>query len=229
MVLGSIADILSTLGVDATRVFADWDTDQKAIAAWITEGSLSTVILECHQPNGTVSPIFEFPVAYGLTGEGDRKFTADRAALARYLAKPEDSTDWHGPSDFLFFQRGSHGTARLGRWQQSLCRRDALLQFWDACCRATCKHRATLLQQVRHGMGYIDDAFDGLKRQLEITDTELRLASSRHTLIREHIEKTWDLEDHFLTGSYDRHTKTKRLKDVDIFIVIDPKGRKAVC
>jgi hypothetical protein len=87
VVLGSIADILATLGVDATRVFADWDTDQKAIAAWITEGSLSTVILECHQPNGTVSPIFEFPVAYGLTGEGDRKFTADRAALARYLAK----------------------------------------------------------------------------------------------------------------------------------------------
>lgn len=87
VVLGSIADILATLGVDATRVFADWDTDQKAIAAWITEGSLSTVILECHQPNGAVSPIFEFPVAYGLTGEGDRKFTADRAALARYLAK----------------------------------------------------------------------------------------------------------------------------------------------
>jgi hypothetical protein len=87
VVLGSIADILATLGVDATRVFADWDTDQKAIAAWITEGSLSTVVLECHQPNGTVSPIFEFPVAYGLTGEGDRKFTADRAALARYLAK----------------------------------------------------------------------------------------------------------------------------------------------
>lgn len=87
VVLGSIADILATLGVDATRVFADWDTDQKAIAAWITEGSLSTVILECHQPNGTVSPIFEFPVAYGVTGEGDRKFTADRAALARYLAK----------------------------------------------------------------------------------------------------------------------------------------------
>jgi hypothetical protein len=87
VVLGSIADILATLGIDATRVFADWDTDQKAIAAWITEGSLSTVVLECHQPNGTVSPIFEFPVAYGLTGVGDRKFTADRAALARYLAK----------------------------------------------------------------------------------------------------------------------------------------------
>jgi hypothetical protein len=88
VVLGSIADILGSLKIDPTRVFADWDTDQKAISNWIAEGSLATVVLECHQPNGTASPIFEFPVVYSTTtGEGDRKFTADRAALARYLAK----------------------------------------------------------------------------------------------------------------------------------------------
>ena len=87
VILGSIADILGTLGIDATRVFADWDTDQRAISAWIGEGSLASVTLECHQPGGSVAPIFEFPVSYVGTGEGDRKFTADRAALARYLAK----------------------------------------------------------------------------------------------------------------------------------------------
>jgi hypothetical protein len=87
VILGSVADILGTLGIDATRVFADWDTDQKAISAWIAEGSLASVALECHQPSGSVSPIFEFPVSYVGTGEGDRKFTADHAALARYLAK----------------------------------------------------------------------------------------------------------------------------------------------
>jgi hypothetical protein len=87
VILGSIADILGTLGIDATRVFADWDTDQHAISAWIEEGSLASVALECHQPGGAVAPIFEFPVSYAGTGEGDRKFTADRAALARYLAK----------------------------------------------------------------------------------------------------------------------------------------------
>lgn len=87
VILGSIADILGTLGIDATRVFADWDTDQRAISAWIEEGSLASVALECHQPGGAVAPIFEFPVSYVGTGEGDRKFTADRAALARYLAK----------------------------------------------------------------------------------------------------------------------------------------------
>jgi hypothetical protein len=87
VILGSIADILGTLGIDVTQVFADWDRDQQAIAAWIAEGSLACVALECHQSNGAVSPIFEFPVLYVGTGEGDRKFTADRAALARYLAK----------------------------------------------------------------------------------------------------------------------------------------------
>ena len=87
VILGSIADILGTLGIDATRVFADWDTDQRAISAWIEEGTLASVALECHQPGGAVAPVFEFPVSYVGTGEGDRKFTADRAALARYLAK----------------------------------------------------------------------------------------------------------------------------------------------
>ena len=87
VILGSVADILGTLGIDATRMFADWDRDQRAISAWIAEGSLACVALECHQPSGIVDPIFEFPVAYASSGEGDRKFTADRAALARYLAK----------------------------------------------------------------------------------------------------------------------------------------------
>ncbi len=73
-------------------------------------------------------------------------------------------------------------------------------------------------------MGYIDDAFDNLKSNLEITPTESTLAQKRHQLIRQHIESAWQLTDHFLTGSYDRHTKTKKLKDVDIFVVIDRAG-----
>jgi hypothetical protein len=87
VILGSIADILGSVGIDPTRLFADWDTDQHAIGEWIKEGSLSCVALECHQPSGRVDPIVEFPVSYSGTGEGDRKFTADRAALAVYLTK----------------------------------------------------------------------------------------------------------------------------------------------
>jgi predicted nucleotidyltransferase len=76
-------------------------------------------------------------------------------------------------------------------------------------------------------MGKVDDAFKGLKTNLEISETERKLAVSRHHLIRDHIRTRWDLEDDFLTGSYARHTKTKKLKDIDIFVVIDPNGPQA--
>ncbi len=87
VILGSIADILGQLGLHTTHLFAHWETDQSAISAWIAEESLKCVTLECHQPDGVVDPIFEFPVSYGISGSGDRNFTADRAALAQYLAK----------------------------------------------------------------------------------------------------------------------------------------------
>ncbi|MDQ3405648.1 MAG: hypothetical protein M3548_20025 [Actinomycetota bacterium] len=73
-------------------------------------------------------------------------------------------------------------------------------------------------------MGHVDNAFALLKTNLEITDTESNQAKTRHALIRNHIRNHWDVAADFLTGSYDRHTKTKKLKDVDIFVVIDPDG-----
>src|SRR6266511_443452 len=73
-------------------------------------------------------------------------------------------------------------------------------------------------------MGYVDDAFANLKSNLEITATESQQAQTRHTNIREYLRKHWDVEDDFLTGSYRRDTKTKKLKDVDIFVVIDDDG-----
>ncbi len=76
-------------------------------------------------------------------------------------------------------------------------------------------------------MSYVDEAFTKLKSNLEITETEARLASRRHIVLRDHVRAAWDLEDDFLTGSYRRNTKTKRLKDVDIFVVIDRDGAQA--
>lgn len=73
-------------------------------------------------------------------------------------------------------------------------------------------------------MGYVDDAFDNLRTTLEITDTEAALASQRQQAIRAHLDDHWDVDEDFLTGSYRRHTKTKRLQDVDIFIVLEPDG-----
>lgn len=87
VVMGTIADVLSELKIDVTALFRDWKQDEAAILAWIDEGSLAQVILECRHPNGSVSPILEFPLAYRSSGEGDAAFTADRASLARYRAK----------------------------------------------------------------------------------------------------------------------------------------------
>ncbi len=87
VVMGGIADILGQLRIDLTTLYRDWTQDESAIRTWIEEGSLNEVVLQCHQPNGTVAPIIEFPVSYQASGVGDAAFTADRASLARYRAK----------------------------------------------------------------------------------------------------------------------------------------------
>ncbi|HTZ30134.1 MAG TPA: CBASS oligonucleotide cyclase [Streptosporangiaceae bacterium] len=76
-------------------------------------------------------------------------------------------------------------------------------------------------------MGYVDDAFANLRATLEITRTESRLAIRRHHGIRDEVREEWDIDDDFLTGSYRRDTKTKKLKDVDIFVVVDSAGAQA--
>lgn len=73
-------------------------------------------------------------------------------------------------------------------------------------------------------MTYVDDAFSNCKRTLEITSTEQNFAARKHGDIRTLVRDSWQLVDDFLTGSYRRNTKTKKLKDVDIFVVIDPRG-----
>lgn len=76
-------------------------------------------------------------------------------------------------------------------------------------------------------MTYVDDAFAKCRTTLEITATESSFASRKHTEIRDVVAGSWELEDDFLTGSYRRNTKTKRLKDVDIFVVLKAGGEQA--
>lgn len=78
---------MADLGIDLTRLYRDWAQDEAAIQAWILERSLAMVVLECHQPSGTVAPVIEFPVQYRPGGEGDAQFTAHRASVARFRAK----------------------------------------------------------------------------------------------------------------------------------------------
>src|SRR5437588_1578269 len=89
VILGAIGDIIAELGIDPTRLYAEWTQDEAAIRTWIEEESLKEVVLESHQPSGKIAPIIEFPVSYTASGVGDASFTAQRAQLARFRAKLE--------------------------------------------------------------------------------------------------------------------------------------------
>ncbi len=71
----------------------------------------------------------------------------------------------------------------------------------------------------------VDEAFDTFRRRLELSKTEQADASRRQRDVRKCIAAEFDIEDDFLTGSYARHTKTKPLKDVDIFFCLGSEDR----
>ena len=66
----------------------------------------------------------------------------------------------------------------------------------------------------------IEEAFTKFRSRLELNDKEQANASTRQREIRAHMDTRFDVAHDFLTGSYARHTKTKPLKDVDIFCVL---------
>lgn len=66
----------------------------------------------------------------------------------------------------------------------------------------------------------VSEAFTKFKSRLELSRTEQDDASRRQRRIRDVVGASFDVDHDFLTGSYSRHTKTKPLKDVDIFVVL---------
>lgn len=68
----------------------------------------------------------------------------------------------------------------------------------------------------------IDEAFRKFKGRLELNDREQKNASARQQEVRGYLDTKFQIDRDFLTGSYARHTKTKPLKDVDIFVVLNP-------
>ena len=66
----------------------------------------------------------------------------------------------------------------------------------------------------------LPEAFAKFKSRLELTTTEQADVSRRHQRVREILRDEFSLENDFLSGSYGRRTKTKPLKDVDIFCVL---------
>jgi hypothetical protein len=71
----------------------------------------------------------------------------------------------------------------------------------------------------------IDEGFEEMRSNLEITDLQEETISTRQKNVRNALEDDFVILDSFLTGSYRRNTMISPLKeaDVDIFIVLDPK------
>ena len=71
----------------------------------------------------------------------------------------------------------------------------------------------------------IDDAFRKFKHRLELNEREQKNATERHTEVRGYVRTKFAIERDFLTGSYKRYTKTKPLKDIDIFFEMKASER----
>jgi len=72
----------------------------------------------------------------------------------------------------------------------------------------------------------VTEAFRRFRSRLELTEKEQADASRRQKEIREVMDEGFKLKDDFLAGSYKRWTKTKPLKDVDIFCVLHDDERQ---
>jgi hypothetical protein len=66
----------------------------------------------------------------------------------------------------------------------------------------------------------VDEAFRKFKNRLELNEKEQNNASARQNEVRDYLVTKFAIERSFLTGSYKRYTKTKPLKDIDIFFVL---------
>jgi hypothetical protein len=71
----------------------------------------------------------------------------------------------------------------------------------------------------------VKEAFYKFRSKLELTQKEQEDASRRQKEIRGVMDEGFKLQHDFLTGSYARWTKTKPLKDVDIFCVLHDDER----
>jgi hypothetical protein len=73
-----------------------------------------------------------------------------------------------------------------------------------------------------------EQAFEALRRSLELTGLQEKTVSSRQTNVRVALAKQLSVVDHFLSGSYRRHTMIGPLKsaDIDIVVVLDDRYKE---
>src|SRR4051812_38805832 len=86
VITGTLTHILAHLGLDPSYLTEHWTTIEKGLKAWIAEGSLIDVRLEVGR---LLDPeaVFEIPLEYRVSGDGNVEFVTSQARQTRALAK----------------------------------------------------------------------------------------------------------------------------------------------
>jgi hypothetical protein len=85
-ILGSFSTILARLGLSDFYLARHWATIENGLTTWIEEGSLDAARLEIGSPTDP-DAVFDVPIEYRYTGEGNIEFVTSQARLARAMAK----------------------------------------------------------------------------------------------------------------------------------------------
>jgi hypothetical protein len=87
-IIGTFQNIVASLGLAPDYVQTRWDTIERGLTTWITEGSLDEVSFE-FGPQAHPDAVFVVPLSYTVSGDGDVSFVTNQARLARLMAKVE--------------------------------------------------------------------------------------------------------------------------------------------
>ena len=87
-ILGNFSAVLASLGLGDSYLARNWEVIEDGLITWIEEGTLADVRLEIGSPSNPHA-VFDVPITYRTTGEGNREFVTSQARLARAMAKFE--------------------------------------------------------------------------------------------------------------------------------------------
>lgn len=86
-ILKTLKDILVQSGLNPTKLAGNWDSNHRAIKAWIESGHLTSVELEItHPQTGALITRWDLTIAYGW-GAGDGTFWTDTDAIKSAIKK----------------------------------------------------------------------------------------------------------------------------------------------
>jgi hypothetical protein len=85
-ILKSFKDIIRLSGLDPAKLANDWDSNMRAIKAWLDTGHLEKVILEVFDPrNSELIVRWDIDIVYGWSGDGS--FWTDTEQLRYHIRK----------------------------------------------------------------------------------------------------------------------------------------------